>query len=124
MNYEFWHMTFIVSGILTAVFVILTAVLAIKFRIISLVQFRMQNGKHPSAYSLSGETFFPAGKQAVTEKLSAARQPENDFCDKTVIAAPEGGTVTASGSGFRITRNIVVISADPSVIDNYSERRK
>ena len=119
MNYTFWKILFISSGALTVLLLILTVIFTIRFRFFELVRFLIHNKNETSAPVSYNQTVTPkrSEKPAVTEKL-ADRRTENYSGitpDGTVIACRPADT--ASPDSFVITRNTIIINADPSVLD-------
>lgn len=112
MSYEIWHIIHIVSGAAAAVFLVLTVIFAVKFRFFELLEFRLRSRSStpPEIIQRNNDV------SSVTEQLSRSGNMNHGgiTADGTVIA---GKSPSASDSDFVITRNIIVINADPSVID-------
>lgn len=115
MTYKFWKILFFTSGGITAFLILLTLFFIIKFRFFELIRFVIANRKAPSGTTVNRSVIRKEERQAVTEKLSEFRPNIHSGItpDGTVIACrPE-----ENENGFVITKNVIIINTDPSVID-------
>ncbi len=115
MTYKFWKLIFFTSGGITVFLILLTLFFIIKFRFFELLRFVIANRKAPAGTTVNRSTVRREERTAVTEKLSELRPNIHSGItpDGTVIASrPE-----ENENGFAITRNIIIINTDPSVID-------
>ncbi len=121
MKFELWYRIFLISGILSVIFLVTTVVLVIKFSFFELVGFRLRN-RSPEASSgekRTGDTGVQ-GRTSVTEEIPVRRNPASSG---TVIASPlRTGTVTAPSpapedSDFVITRSVIITSGNHSLIE-------
>ena len=119
MTYTFWKILFISSGALTVLLIILTIIFTIRFRFFELVRFLIHNKNESSAPVAYNQAVTPkrSEKPAVTEKLSDRRTDNYSGItpDGTVIACRPADITTPDR--FVITKNIIIINADPSVLD-------
>ena len=119
MTYTFWKILFISSGALTVLLLILTVIFTIRFRFFELVRFLIHNKNESQSPVTVHQTSAPKRKEkpAVTEKLSDRRTDNYSGItpDGTVIACRP--TETTTPDRFVITKNIIIINTDPSVLD-------
>ncbi|WP_044976005.1 hypothetical protein [Ruminococcus sp. HUN007] len=119
MTYTFWKILFISSGALTVLLIVLTIIFIIRFRFFELVHFLIHNKNENFTPAVHSQSVSPkrAERPAVTEKLSDRRTENYSGItpDGTVIACRPADT--AAPDRFVITRNTIIINADPSVLD-------
>ncbi|MDO5561072.1 MAG: hypothetical protein Q4F95_15960 [Oscillospiraceae bacterium] len=114
MGFERWQIIYRCSFILCIVFFLITAVCVYRFRIISVIKYRLSVRNEQDAAILPAYT--PGTETSAGHAQSTVSTDVSDSRSGTIITHESSGTVILSAkelySDFKVVTNILVFSAD------------
>ena len=111
MTYDTWHIIYLSSGIICAVFLIITCLLTVKFRIFELLKTNIYRKKKHTEHINTAEESISSATEKITDIPFSDRDPAG-----TVVAGINFSDGNACDDDFTVILDIIVTEGNPSAV--------